>query len=115
MGTGEYTRHDQEWGQSERGETPLQRLDRNWGGLPQELSVVQTGVQLLSGCALTLPFQTRFEKLTTFQQSTYLCTLVASVARFIALGHRVSGERRRIGVSAHTSQHWAVASFSRRR
>lgn len=79
MGDQERRRHDQQWDESERGETPLQRLDRNWGDLLQELRVVQTGVQLLTGFLLTLPFQTRFEKLTTVQQDTYLCTLVASV------------------------------------
>ena len=78
-GRPEQPRDDQQWDRSERGETPLQRLDRNWADLLQELRVVQTGVQLLTGFLLTLPFQTRFEKLTSFQQDTYLCTLVASV------------------------------------
>ena len=70
---------DEHWDETERDETPLQRLDRNWGDLLQELRVVQTGVQLLTGFLLTLPFQTRFEKLTSFQTTTYLCTLAASV------------------------------------
>ena len=33
-----------------------ERLDRNWDELLQELRVVQTGIQLLSGFLLTLPF-----------------------------------------------------------
>ena len=37
--------------------SPMQRLDRNWADLLQELRVVQTGVQLLTGFLLTLPFQ----------------------------------------------------------
>ena len=74
-----HTRDDQRWDEAQRDETPVQRLDRNWGDLLQELRVVQTGVQLLTGFLLTLPFQARFEKLTAFQSNTYLCTLVASV------------------------------------
>lgn len=71
--------NDEEWDEAEREETPMQRLDRNWADLLQELRVVQTGVQLLTGFLLTLPFQVRFEKLTGFQTGTYLCTLASSV------------------------------------
>lgn len=70
---------DQHWDEAQRDETAVQRLDRNWGDLLQELRVVQTGVQLLTGFLLTLPFQTRFEKLTSSETNTYLCTLAASV------------------------------------
>ena len=54
---------DDGWNQQARGDTPMQRLDRNWGELLQELRVVQTGVQLLTGFLLTLPFQARFADL----------------------------------------------------
>ena len=54
-------------------------LDRNWADLLQELRVIQTGVQLLTGFLLTLPFQSRFEQLTQFQQVVYLITLSAAV------------------------------------
>ncbi len=62
-----------------RDETPLERLDRNWTDLLQELRVIQTGVQLLTGFLLTLPFQSRFEQLSAYQQTIYLATLAASV------------------------------------
>jgi len=62
-----------------RDETPLERLDRNWTDLLQELRVIQTGVQLLTGFLLTLPFQSRFEQLSAYQQNIYLATLAASV------------------------------------
>ena len=52
---------DQQWDRRERGETEIERLDRNWNSLLQELRVVQTGVQLLTGFLLTLPFQQRFD------------------------------------------------------
>lgn len=70
---------DAEWNHAQRGETPLERLDRNWADLLQELRVIQTGVQLLTGFLLTLPFQSRFEQLSATQQGIYLVTLGASV------------------------------------
>ena len=45
---------DDGWNEQARDETPMQRLDRNWADLLQELRVVQTGVQLLTGFLLTL-------------------------------------------------------------
>src|SRR6476620_11019464 len=39
-----------------RDESEDERLDRNWDELLQELRVAQTGIQLLSGFLLTLPF-----------------------------------------------------------
>ncbi|HZE16252.1 MAG TPA: DUF6328 family protein, partial [Mycobacterium sp.] len=51
---------DQSWDSIARSETDTQRLDRNWASLLQELRVVQTGVQFLTGFLLVLPFQLRF-------------------------------------------------------
>ena len=70
---------DQAWDADQRGETSLERLDRNWGDLLQELRVVQTGVQLLTGFLLTLPFQARFAQLHRFQQDVYLVTVSFAV------------------------------------
>ena len=39
-----------------RDESEDERLDRNWDELLQELRITQTGLQLLSGFLLTLPF-----------------------------------------------------------
>jgi hypothetical protein len=77
-GTGPPAR-DAEWDKEQRDETPLERLDRNWVDLLQELRVIQTGVQLLTGFLLILPFQARFEQLSLFQQNVYLSTLAAAV------------------------------------
>jgi hypothetical protein len=60
---------------AERNETDAERLDRNWVELLQELRVSQTGVQLIAGFLLTLPFQDRFADLDDFQVGVYL-TLV---------------------------------------
>ena len=71
---------DDGWNERARDETPMQRLDRNWADLLQELRVVQTGVQLLTGFLLTLPFQARFEQLTANERTIYLVTVALSVA-----------------------------------
>lgn len=63
-----------------RDETALERLDRQWGELLQELRVVQTGVQLLTGFLLTLPFQQRFDRLSDGQRSLYLVVVSLAVA-----------------------------------
>ena len=54
---------------SGRNETREEQLDRNWMELLQELRVLQTGVQILAGFLLTLPFQSRFETLDDFQRT----------------------------------------------
>ena len=65
-------------GDEERGETALQRVDRNWLELLQELRVLQTGIQILTGFLLTLPFQSRFGELDSFQIAVYLVLVVLS-------------------------------------
>lgn len=55
-----------------RQESPEQRADRNWVELLQELRVSQTGVQVLAGFLVTLPFQARFAELDDFQRRWYL-------------------------------------------
>lgn len=70
---------DGEWNQQARNETAMQRLDRNWAELLQELRVLQTGVQLLTGFLLTLSFQSRFTTLGVFDRSVYLLTVGLSV------------------------------------
>ncbi|NNU27218.1 DUF6328 family protein [Isoptericola sediminis] len=55
-----------------RPETAEQRSDRNWNELLQELRVLQTGVQILTGFLLILPFQARFADLDPFQHTVYL-------------------------------------------
>lgn len=60
----------------ERNETPAERSDRNWVELLQELRVAQTGIQILTGFLLTLPFQPAFAELDSFQRATYLSLVV---------------------------------------
>jgi hypothetical protein len=107
------TKDDSAWNTEERGETPLKRLDRNWGDLLQELRVVQTGVQLLTGFLLTLPFQSGFEQLHRFQQNVYLTTVafaVASTGFLIApvLVHRVLFRRHARATMVTAAHRFAV-------
>src|SRR3954453_18423439 len=62
-----------------RKETEIERLDRNWGDLLQELRVVQTGVQLLTGFLLTLPFQQKFSQLSSTERTVYLIAVATSI------------------------------------
>lgn len=68
-----------------RGESPIQTLDRNWICLLQELRVVQTGVQLLTGFLLILPFQNRFAQLPPYGRAVYMTTLTSAVVATILL------------------------------
>jgi Family of unknown function (DUF6328) len=90
--------HD-EWNATARGETPLQRVDRAYGEILQEVRVAQTGVQILFAFLLTLAFTPRFRSITPFQRDIYVLTLVLSAAATALLiapaaFHRVVYRRR---------------------
>lgn len=96
-----------------RNETPAERLDRNWGELLQEMRVMQTGVQLIAGFLLTLPFQDRFSDLDRWQEVHYLGLVVLSCLTLpfmlspIALHRRIFGshiKHRLVGMG-----HWMVS------
>lgn len=70
----------------DRDETETERLDRNWAELLQELRVIQTGTQILTGFLLTLAFQPRFADLDQYQVDTYLGLVIsAGLATILAL------------------------------
>ena len=83
-------------------ETQHEQLTRNFNELLQELRVTQTGVQILTGFLLTLPFTERFADLDNVQKFAYLAVLCGSViATGLIIGpvafHRIlfrQGERR---------------------
>lgn len=64
-------------------ETEKERIDRNWGELLQELRVVQTGTQIITGFLLAAVFQPRFEELDAFQLATYLLLVASSITTTI--------------------------------
>jgi hypothetical protein len=77
----------------ERDETPAERADRNWTDLLQELRVTQTGIQVLAGFLLTLPFQQRFSHLDSWQTGQYLAAVSCGVTAVILLIAPVSAHR----------------------
>ncbi|MEE1930737.1 DUF6328 family protein [Streptomyces sp. TRM 70351] len=92
-----------------RNETPLERDDRNFVELLQELRVIQTGVQILFAFLLTLAFTPRFPELDDVQRGTYVITLLLSALTAMlftapAVVHRAlfrrGAKRRVVEVSA---------------
>lgn len=77
-----------------RDESHLERMDRNWAELLQELRVLQTGVQLLAGFLLTLPFQERFQTLDDYQTRLYLANVVLAALTTATILLPVSVHRR---------------------
>lgn len=63
----------------DRHESPVERADRNWAELTQELRVTQTGVQILTAFLLILPFQQRFDEITDGQRMFYLALVSLAI------------------------------------
>jgi hypothetical protein len=111
----EHPRADRRW-DDDRDETEAERLDRNWSSLLQELRVTQTGVQLLTGFLLTLPFQQRFTQLDATMRTVYLvtvaCSLGATVLLVAPVGmHRVLFRRHRLDAIVSAAHAFAIAGL----
>src|SRR6202012_710264 len=112
----DHPERDQPWDTASRSESEIQRLDRNWLSLLQELRVVQTGVQLLTGFLLTLPFQQRFGVLDTTMRVVYLITVGSSVCATVLLEapvaiHRLLFRRHRIEIVVSAAHRLAYAGL----
>ncbi|MGH3980395.1 MAG: DUF6328 family protein [Pseudonocardiaceae bacterium] len=100
---------DDEWNRVARGEEPLQRADRNFVELLQELRVMQTGVQILFALLLTVAFTGAFADADAFQRTVYVATLLCcAVATALLMApvayHRTMFQRGRkaeLVVAAH--------------
>ena len=82
-----------------RNETPTERADRNWTDVLQELRVLQTGTQILTGFLLAIAFQPAFAALSENQRLFYLILVVLSaLSAIVALSpvalHRALFARR---------------------
>jgi hypothetical protein len=89
-----------------RDETEAERLDRNWNALLQELRVLETGTQILTGFLLTVAFQQTFSKLDPTEVATYLITVsLAALATVLVLApvplHRGLFRQHRMDVLVH--------------
>ena len=89
---------DDRWSTGRR-ETEQERLDRKWEDQLQELRVMQTGVQLLAGFLLTLPFQSEFAELDAFQRGLFLGMMIVAglttlcVLTPVAVHRHLSGQQ----------------------
>ncbi len=89
---------------------PEQTINRNWTELVQELRSTQTGVQVLTGFLLTVPFSDRFDTLDHVQRTAYLLVLSGAVTATAAIlspiaYHRILFRRGR--------RPWLVATANR--
>ncbi|MCA0296262.1 MAG: DUF6328 family protein [Actinobacteria bacterium] len=78
----------------ERDETAAERSDRNWSELLQELRVTQTGIQILSGFLLTIPFQPRFADLEPAMVGVYLAAVASATLSTVLIVAPVAAHRR---------------------
>jgi Family of unknown function (DUF6328) len=111
----EHSTADRRW-DDDRNETEAQRLDRNWSSLLQELRVAQTGVQLLTGFLLILPFQPRFSELDAIMRTVYLVTVSSSIGATVllvapAIMHRLLFRRHRLETLVALSHGYAMAGL----
>jgi hypothetical protein len=111
---------DEGGGPTEPHENQHTRLTRNLNELLQELRVMQTGVQILTGFLLTIPFTGRFRELSAGEQYVYLATLAASVVTTALIVapvafHRTlfrQGERRWIVESANKAARYGLMGLA---
>jgi len=111
-------RSDDDGQQSDDAGQPSQEtLTRNWDELLQEIRVTQTGVQILTGFLLTVPFSSRFDDLTNFQRMVYLAVLAGSVVTTglvvapVAF-HRVLFRERRRELLVESANRFAMAGLA---
>ena len=60
-------------------ESDKERTTRKWNEMLQELRVAQTGVQVLTGFLLTVPFSQRFGDLEQTTKNAYLITVCSAI------------------------------------
>jgi hypothetical protein len=94
----------------EEDESESERLTRNLNELLQELRVTQTGVQILTGFLLTLPFSRRFTTLDGVQKGAYLAILCGSV---VATGLIIAPVAFHRVLFRHGQRPWLVAAANR--
>ena len=76
-----------------------EELDREWKELVEEHRLAMPGVQVLFAFLLILPFQGRFERLTTNQEYVYYSALLCATAAIVLLitptaSHRIRWRAR---------------------
>ena len=62
-----------------------EELDQEWGELVEEHRLAMPGVQVLFGFLLILPFQNRFQELSTDQEYVYFSALLCAAVAIVLL------------------------------
>jgi hypothetical protein len=99
----------------QRHESPLERLDRNTIELLNELRVAATGIQVVFGFLLVVPFNAGFRRVSPFERVDYFVTLLciaAATALLIApsVYHRILFRRRQKAYLVAVGTRLAVAA-----
>lgn len=105
---------------SEDQPSEARRLERNWQELLQELRVAQTGVQILTGFMLTIPFTQRFHDLPESRHSAYAVILTGAIVSTLLLMTPVAlhralfrrGERPWLVESADRFARWGIGAMA---
>ncbi len=92
-----------------------EELDQEWNELVQEHRLAMPGVQVLFAFLLILPFQNRFERLTTNQEYVYYAALLCATAAIVLLiaptaSHRIRWRRRDKEALLRVSTRTAIAA-----
>jgi cation transport ATPase len=92
-----------------------EELDQEWGELVEEHRLAMPGVQVLFGFLLILPFQNRFERLTTNQEYVYfsalLCATIAAVLLITpTAAHRIRWRQADKEVLLHLATRTAITA-----
>jgi len=99
-----------------RDETTLERLDRNTIELLNELRVASTGIQVMFGFLLIVPFNNGFRRVSSFEKTVYFITLccvaIASVVLMTpSVHHRLLFRRREKAYLVDTANRLAIVSM----
>lgn len=97
-----------------------EKLTRNLNELLQELRVMQTGAQILTGFLLTVPFTSRFDEIDQAERVVYLGVLATSVVGTALIMAPVAfhralfrrGEREWIVEAAHRAARHGLAALA---
>jgi hypothetical protein len=91
----------------DRDETEHERATRKWNEMLQELRVAQTGVQVLTGFLLTVPFTQRFTSLSGTDETAYLVTICCAIGAAVCLIAPVAFHRVLFGRS---EKEWLITA-----
>lgn len=99
-----------------RDETELERADRNLNEMLQELRIALPGVQVLFAFLLAVPFQRRFDEVTSFQRSVFFVTLLFTAISTLFLiaptaFHRITFRRQMKETLLPFSNNLAIAGL----